>query len=183
MLADITLFEKPCLSGDEIAFAHDAIMKSFERLDDKDDVRLLWRSVNIVDMPIPRALSATAHQLENRALSLLGKGYRLLSKRVIINMPRSEAQKPHRDIDQDNSVVVFMVPLVDVTKEIGSTEVFTAKGSVYGLCKAGVPYMFNAYAMHRATANISKKPRPAIVLDFCVNEYFEHLSKDKLYLR
>jgi hypothetical protein len=101
---------------------------------------------------------------------------------AIINLPGSEGQKFHKDVDTEDSVVVFMVPLVDVTNSMGCTEVIDETGkSVLAVSKAGVPYMFNGHAKHRATPNTSTKYRPVIVLDLCAKASCDTLYQSELY--
>lgn len=164
--------------------AHLCVTK-MQRMLDNDSPQLRDRGHNIFDIPWPPQLKSTKDALWKRLDAALDKKYRLLSSRVIINAPGSTGQKVHRDIDIANTppvVVIFMLPLVDVTKERAPTEIKTIDGSsVLQTCGAGVPYAFDGHARHRGTANTSREVRPALVFDCCLKGFYSQLKKDPLY--
>jgi hypothetical protein len=151
---------------------------------ERDSPQVRDRGLNIFDIPWPAQLKATKDALWSKLDAALDK---LLSARVIINVPGSTGQKMHRDMDSANTppiVVVFMLPLVDVTEDRAPIEIKARNSNGASLLltsNAGKPYAFDGYARHRGTANCSKTVRPVLVFDCCLKEYYSELKKDPLY--
>jgi hypothetical protein len=165
------------LSNSESHDAADLCVSKLDGMLDRDSPQVRDRGLNIFDIPWPAQLKATKDAIWSKMDAALDKKYKLLSARVIVNVPGSTGPKMHRDMDSANTppiVVVFMLPLVDVTEDRAPTEIKARNSNGASLLltsNAGKPYAFDGYARHRGTANCSKTVRPVLVFDCCLKEY------------
>lgn len=175
--------DEPWLAETAVTDAYDACHAQLARMLETDHAKLKDRGPGIYDMPWPRAMSGLKADLVSRLTAAL-PDYRLLSARVIVNMQQSTAQPVHRDLNVPNTQVIFMVPLVDVSQDLGPTKLYCRADAppLLALTRAGVPYAFDAHVLHCASANTSPSTiRPVLVLDMCKLGACACLRRDKLY--
>jgi hypothetical protein len=172
------------VDSNQLADGYRECEKTLRRLLESNSPHIKERAVKLFDMPCPRGLKALRDRVWEKLSAALGEQYVLLSSRVITNNVKSGEQVLHRDVDLCESppvLIVFMLPMVEVTKERGPTEVLTPNGAVLMTSKLGAIYGFDAYLEHRSTANGSCTSRPALVLDCCLRTHRATLKKDALY--
>ncbi|GAQ93199.1 hypothetical protein KFL_013560020 [Klebsormidium nitens] len=143
--------------------------KDLRRLLEKDSPHVKERAVKLFDTPW--GLKALKDQVWKRLSAALGEQYALLSSRVITNDTKSGDQVLHRGVDLCESppvLLVFMLPLVEVTADRGPTEVFCPSGSVLMTTKLGAIYGFDTFLEHRVQVGRNRphdlRMVPAIVI-------------------
>ena len=172
------------VGSDQIVDGFRVCEKVLRGLLEKDSPLVRERAVGLYDMPCPRGLKTLRDQVWKRLRAELGDQYVLLSTRIITNDAKSSDQLVHRDIDLCEKLpvlLVFMLPLVEVTAERGPTEIMCATGATLMTTKPGEIYGFDAYLKHRSMANKSNTCRHALVLDCCLRTHKTALKKDPLY--